>query len=291
MIEICARLDGLPLAIELAAARVKVLSPAPCDAVGEPAAIADGRRARFAAAAADAARAIRLELRAFDAAEQKTLSAAVGVRRRLRAGGRGSRMRYQRATSELDLLDGMSSMVDKSLLQQFELANGEPRFVMLETIREYARGKLEASGEDAATKRAHAAYCLVLAEEAAAPQSGAPGAEDADSREHIALEHDNFRAALEWLTETGDADWGLRLGTALFHFWESGEYLAEGRGIWISCCGCPALPLPARRVPALFFSAGVLAVAQGDFAAAEVLMMESLEIGRLLGDAQGVAVA
>ena len=65
---------------------------------------------------------------------------------------------------ELDLLDGMASMVDKSLLQQFEQANGESRFVMLETIREYAREKLEASGEEAATKRAHAAYCLVLAE-------------------------------------------------------------------------------------------------------------------------------
>src|SRR5438309_1626864 len=97
---------------------------------------------------------------------------------------------------------------------------------MLETIREYAREKLEASLEDALTKRAHAAYCLVLAEEEATDQSGA---ERAEWLERFALEHDNFRAGLEWLTETGDAEWGLRLGAALFHFWETREYLAEGR--------------------------------------------------------------
>src|SRR6267143_1227478 len=67
----------------------------------------------------------------------------------------------------LDLLDGMASMVDKSLVQQVERANGETRFVMLETIREYALEKLQASGEESSTKRAHAAYCLVLAEEEA----------------------------------------------------------------------------------------------------------------------------
>ena len=66
---------------------------------------------------------------------------------------------------DLDLLDGMASMVDKSLLQQIEQANGESRFAMLETIREYALEKLEASWREASTKRAHAAYCLVLAEE------------------------------------------------------------------------------------------------------------------------------
>src|SRR6202165_5776621 len=98
---------------------------------------------------------------------------------------------------------------------------------MLETLREYALEKLEASGEEALTKRAHAAYCLVLAEEEATEPSGAEGAE---WLERFALEHDNFRAGLEWLTETGDAEWGLRLGAALFRFWEMREYLAEGRG-------------------------------------------------------------
>ena len=78
---------------------------------------------------------------------------------------------------DLDLLDGMESMVDKSLAQRDEQANGEPRFVMLETIREYALEKLEASGEKALTKRAHAAYCLVLAEEKATEQIGTVSAD------------------------------------------------------------------------------------------------------------------
>jgi tetratricopeptide (TPR) repeat protein len=188
---------------------------------------------------------------------------------------------------ELDLLDGMSSMVDKSLLQQFEQPNGEPRFLMLETIREYAREKLEASGEDAATKRAHAAYCLVLAEEAAA-ESGAEGAE---VRERIALEHDNFRAALDWLTETGDADWGLRLGTALFRFWESREFLTEGRDRLGKLLRMPSAAAPTKARARAVFAAGVLASEQGEFGVADALMMESLVIARQLGDQQGAAVS
>src|SRR5206468_1859720 len=111
------------------------------------------------------------------------------------------------ADLDLDLLDGMTSMVDKSLAQRVDQAHGESRFVMLETIREYALGKLEESGEEASTKRAHAAYCLVLAEEPA--QGDGTGLE---WLERFVLEHHNFRAALEWLTENGNADWGLRLG-------------------------------------------------------------------------------
>src|SRR6202022_1530857 len=152
---------------------------------------------------------------------------------------------------DFDLLDGMASMGDKSLAQQVEPAQGESRFVMLETIREYALEKLEASGEEALTKRAHAAYCLVLAEEEATEQSGAEGAE---WLERFAFEHDNFRAGLEWLTETGDAEWGLRLGAALFRFWEMREYLAEGRdrlGKLLKLAGAAAPPKPA---PPLFFS-------------------------------------
>src|SRR3984893_9835479 len=146
---------------------------------------------------------------------------------------------------DLDLLDGMASMVDKSLVQQIEQGKGESRFVMLETIREYALEKLAASGEDTLTRRAHAAYCLVLAEEEATEQRGAEGAE---WLERFASEHDNFRAGLEWLTETGDAAWGLRLGAALFRFWEMREYLAEGRdrlGQMLKIAGAAA-PHPAR---------------------------------------------
>jgi predicted ATPase len=189
---------------------------------------------------------------------------------------------------DLDLLDGIASMVDKSLMQQAGHANGESRFAMLETIREYAREKLEASGEDASTKRAHAAYCLVLAEEAAGDQSGAVGPE---WRERFKLEHDNFRAGVGWLTETGDAEWGLRLGTALFRFWETGEYLAEGRDSLGKLLKIPGAAAPTKARARALFAAGVLATEQGDYSVANALMRESLNIARQLGDNQGVAVS
>jgi predicted ATPase len=287
IIEICARLDGLPLAIELAAARVKVLSPS-------------AMRTRLASClqlltggARDLPQRQQTLRAAFDWSHDLLSAAEQKLFRRLSVFVGGCTLEGVEAVCdtkgdlELDLLDGMSSMVDKSLLQQFEQANGEPRFLMLETIREYAREKLETSGEDAATKRAHAAYCLVLAEEAAAAPGGTEGAE---GRERIALEHDNFRAGLEWLIESGDADWGLRLGTALFRFWESREYLAEGRDMLAKVLRIPAAAAPTKARARAVFSAGVLATEQGDFAAADALMMESLEIGRQLGDTQGVAV-
>jgi predicted ATPase len=287
VIEICTRLDGLPLAIELAAARIKVLSPS-------------AMRTRLASrlqlltgGARDLPQRQQTLRAAFDWSHELLTAAEQKLFRRLSVFVGGCTLEGVEAVCdtkgdlELDLLDGMSSMVDKSLLQQLEQANGESRFAMLETIREYAREKLEASGEEAATKRSHAAYCLVLAEEAAAPESGA---ENAEGRERIVLEHDNFRAGLDWLTETGDADWGLRLGTALFRFWESREYLAEGRDRLGKVLRMPAAAAPTKARARALFSAGVLATEQGDFAAADALILESLEIGRKLGDTQGVAV-
>jgi predicted ATPase len=286
--EICARLDGLPLAIELAAARIKVLSPS-------------SMRTRLAS---------RLQLLTGGARDlpqrQQTLRAAIDwgydllsaaeqkLFRRLSVFVGGCNLEGVEAVCdtkgdlELDPLDGMASMVDKSLVQQVEQAKDESRFVMLETIREYALEKLEASGEKALTKRAHAAYCLVLAEEEATKQSGAEGAE---WLERFAFEHDNFRAGLEWLTETGDAEWGLRLGAALFRFWEMREYLAEGRdrlGKLLKLAGAAA---PTKARERALFAAGVLAGEQGDYASADALIRESLDIARQLRDKQGVAVS
>lgn len=288
VVEICARLDGLPLAIELAAARVKVLSPA-------------ALRARLAS---------RLQLLTGGARDlpqrQQTLRGAIDwsydllsaaeqkLFRRLAVFVGGCTLEGVEAVCDtkgdldLDLLDGTESLVDKSLLQRVEQANGESRFVMLETIREYALEKLEASGEDRLTRRAHAAYCLVLAEEEATEQSGA---ERAAWVERFALEHDNFRAALGWLIETGDAEWGLRLGTALFRFWEGREYFAEGRDSLEKLLKIPAAAAPSRARGRALFSAGVLASEQGDYAAADILMGGGLEVARKLEDKQGVAVS
>jgi predicted ATPase len=189
---------------------------------------------------------------------------------------------------DLDLLDGMASMVDKSLVQQVEQANCESRFVMLETIREYALEKLQASGEEALTKRAHAAYCLVLAEEEATEKSGAEGPE---WLERFVVEHDNFRAGLEWLTESGDAEWGLRLGAALFRFWEAREYLAEGRDSLGKLLRLASAVAPTKARERALFAAGVLAVEQGDYASADALIRESLDIARQFRDQQGAAVS
>ena len=282
--EICARLDGLPLAIELAAARVKVLSPSLM-------------LTRLAS---------RLQLLTGGARDlpqrQQTLRAAMDwsydllsapeqkLFRRLSVFAGGCNLEGveavcdTKADIDLDLLDGMASMVDKSLVQQVEHGKGESRFVMLETIREYALEKLKASGEQPLTKRAHAAYCLVLAEEDATEES-------AQWLERFAFEHDNFRAALEWLTETEDAEWGLRLGTALFRFWEIGEYLAEGRdglGKLLKLAGAQA---PTKARARALFAAGVLAGGQGDYASADALLGESQDIARQLGDNTGVAVS
>ena len=286
--EICARLDGLPLAIELAAARIKVLSPSSV-------------RTRLTS---------RLQLLTGGARDmpqrQQTLRAAIDwsydllsaaeqkLFRRLSVFVGGCTLEGAEAVCntkgdlDLDLLDGMASMVDKSLAYQAEQAKGESRFVMLETIREYAQEKLEASGEEPLTKRAHAAYCLVLAEEDATGESGAEGAE---WLERFALEHNNFRASLEWLRETGDAEWGLRLGAALFRFWERRDYLAEGRdalGKLLKLAGAAA---PTKARARALFAAGVLAGDQRDYASADALVRESLDIARQLRDTQAVAVS
>jgi predicted ATPase len=286
--EICARLDGLPLAIELAAARVKVLSPSSLlTRLASRLQLLTGgardlpRRQQTLRAAMD------WSYDLLNAAEQKLF-------RRLSVFVGGCNLEGVEAVCDtkgdlnLDLLDGMASMVDKSLVQQVERANGETRFVMLETIREYALEKLEVSGEEVLTKRAHAAYCLVLVEEEATEPSVAQGTA---WLERFALEHDNFRAGLEWLTETGDAEWGLRLGTALFRFWEIREYLAEGRdrlGRLLKLAGAAG---PTKSRTRALFAAGVLAGEQGDYASAEKIISESQNIARRLGDKTGVAVS
>jgi len=286
--EICARLDGLPLAIELAAARVKVLSPS-------------SMLKRLAS---------RLQLLTGGARDlpqrQQTLRAAMDwshdllnpaeqrLFRRLAVFVGGCSLEGVDAVCDtksdlnLDLLDGMGSMVDKSLVQQSEHANGESRFAMLETIREYALEKLQASGEESATKRAQAAYCLVLAEEEATEKSGA---ESTGWLGRFALEHNNFLAALEWLTETGDADWGLRLGTALFRFWEIREYFAEGRDRLGRLLQLPGAAAPTKARMRALFAGGVLAGEQGDYATANRFIRESEDIARQLGDNTGIAVS
>jgi tetratricopeptide (TPR) repeat protein len=187
----------------------------------------------------------------------------------------------------IDLLDGITSLVDKSLMSQTGAGNAEPRFTMLETIREYGRERLDESEETETTLRAHAAYFLVLAEEGAAQASPV----DRESwLSHCDVEHDNFRAAIEYFVKSANPEWGLRLGNALLWFWEPREHLTEGRRAMSALLDIPDnTPVREHRARALY-TAGVLADIQLDSASALELHRRSLEMHRRLGDENGIAM-
>ncbi len=284
---ICAQLDGLPLAIELAAARIKLLSPSAMQVRLESRLQLLTGGARDLPARQQTLRgAMDWSYGLLNPAEQKLF-------RRLSLFVGGCTMEAVEAVCDtrqdlgLDVFEGMGSMVDKSLAQQWEQGTGEPRYVMLKTIRDYGLEHLAASGEEAATRRAHAAYYLVLAEEGAA--GGAT--EQPEWLERLEVEHDNLRAALEWLIQTQDADWGMRLGIALFRFWETREHFTEGRDRLGRLLRLPgAVARNQKRLRALF-AAGVLAGDQGEYESAQNLIAESLAIARELKDNSAVAVS
>jgi predicted ATPase/serine/threonine protein kinase len=283
---ICARLDGLPLAIELAAARIKLLPPSAMLARLESRLNLLTGGARDLPTRQQTLRStVDWSYGLLNAAEQTLL-------RRLSVFTGGCTLEGVEAVCDtkgdlgLDILDGMASMVDKSLVQQLEQVDAETRFLMLSTIREYALERLAESDDEVATRRAHAAYYLVLAEE---------GAEDMVTHpewlDRFEIEHDNFRLALDTLIKTGDAEWGLRLGAALFRFWETREHLKEGRDSiarLLALEGTVARPKLRAR---LLFAAAVLAGEQGDYEAGRQLFEDSLETCLELNDTRGVAVA
>jgi predicted ATPase len=282
---ICSRLDGLPLAIELAASRVKVLSPtAMLTRLESSLNLLTGGARDLPVRQQTLRGTVNWSYSLLNAAEQSLV-------RRLSVFTGGCTLEAVEAVCDtkgdlgVDVLDGMSSMVDKSLIQQIEQPGVEPRFLMLSAIREYALERLVESGEEFATRRAHSAYYIVLAEERGEDLSTHP-----EWLERFDLEHHNFRDALEFLIRTSDADWGMRLGAALFHFWETQEHFAEGRAFLDRLLHLPAAGQPKLRARLLFCS-GVLSGSQGDFDSAQKLQKESLKACRDLHDHRGVAVA
>ncbi len=283
---ICARLDGLPLAIELAAARIKLLSPSAMLARLE------SRLNLLTGGARDLPTRQQTLRSTVDWSYGLLNAAEQTLFRRLSVFTGGCTLEAVEAVCDtkgdlgIEVLDGMASMVDKSLAQHVEQADAESRFLMLSTIREYALERLAESDDESATRRAHAAYYLVLAEEGAEELVAHP-----EWLDRFEVEHDNFRMALDYLIETGDADWGLRLGAALFRFWETREYLTEGRDAiarLLALEGAAARPKLRAR---LLFAAAVLAGEQGDYASAQQLLEDSLESCLELNDNRGVAVA
>lgn len=285
---ICTRLDGLPLAIELAAARVKLLSPSAMQSRLESSLqLLTGGAKDLPMRQQTLRGTIDWSYDLLSPAEQKLF-------RRISVFVGGCTLEGIEAVCntkqdlEVDVLDGMGSLVNNSLVQQIEQSTGEPRFALLDTVREYGLERLVASGEESAIKRAHAAYCVVMAEECAA-QAGDPAHTEWVTL--LEVEHSNCRAALDWLTRTGNAEWALRLGAALFRFWETREHLTEGRDRLEKVLKLGEAAAHSNARARVVFAAGVLASEQGDHQAASTLMEESLQIARELDDTRGVAIA
>jgi predicted ATPase/DNA-binding CsgD family transcriptional regulator len=298
--EICARLDGLPLAIELAAARSKVLSPRALLArlerrlpllTGGPRDQPDRLRTMRDAIAwsydllAPDEQALFRRLSVFAGGFTLEAAEAVGG-----ADGAGRGVGFcapcsPSASHAPSVLDLVATLVDQSLLQRQPGAGAEPRFAMLETIREYAEETLVASGEAEAVRRRHAVWFLDLAERAEPEMLGTRQVAWLDRLE---VEHDNLRAALAWALEVGETDLGLRLAGALLRLWRWHGHLGEGRGWLERLLAAPNIVAPAARVKALL-ALGVLTKMQQDFGRAVPLFEEALAVYREDGDIGSVA--
>ena len=287
--QICTRLDGLPLAIELAAARCKVLTPQALlerlEGTGDDSplrALAGGSRdtpPRHRTLHDTMAWSYDLLHE-----DEKTLFARLAVFR----GGR-SLEAIEAVCGEdpaIDVFDGLASLVDKSLVQQKEVPGGEPRFVLLEMIHEYARERLEASGEAEKMRRRHAVYFVELAERAEPELRLA-------RYDHwcqlFELELDNIRAALEWTLRAGDVTLGVRLAAALGLFWYGKGHHVEGIR-WTEQLLGRLDEAPAIYQPKFLVSAGHMAW-MVDLHAAQHLFAKALDISRDSGDKLQVAWA
>jgi predicted ATPase/class 3 adenylate cyclase len=285
--EICARLDGLPLAVELAAARVKLLPPkAMLGRLGSRMKLLTGGARDLPERQRTLRGAIEWSHDLLDEGEKKLFA-----RLSVFAGGRTLEAVEAVCDAEGDLpvesLEGVSSLLDKSLLRQEEGPEGEPRFVMLETIHEYARERLEESGEAETIKRAHAEYFLELAEKAEIEDTAAASSE---WLERLETEHDNFRVALSWALEHGEAETALRLAGALGEFWLMRGHLSEGAS-WLQSTlrhgdGIPA-PVRAKALD----MAGTIENYRGEHERAQSLLEESAALYRATGDKRGLARA
>jgi predicted ATPase/class 3 adenylate cyclase len=285
--EICTKLDGLPLAIELAATRIRLLTPqAMLSRLSNRLKVVTGGAKNLPERQRTLRGAVEWSHDLLDEHEQVSFA-----RLSVFAGGRTLEAMEAICDAEgdlgVDILDGVESLVEKSLLRQEEGPNGEPRFVMLETIHEYARERLEESGEAETIKRAHAEYFLELAEKAEIKDTDAASSE---WLERLETEHDNFRVALSWALEHGEAETALRMAGALGDFWLMRGHLSEGAS-WLELAlrhgdGISA-PVRAKALD----MAGTLENYRGEHELAQSLLEESAALYRAPGDKRGLSRA
>ena len=279
--EICVRLDGLPLAIELAAARMKLLSPQALLArMGRLLTLLTGGARDVPTRQQTLRNTISWSYYLLTAQEQRLfrwLSVFVGGCT-LQAAGTG------------DEINDIASLIDKSLLRSIEQTgedSEEPRLLMLETIREYGQELLASSGEATDAREAHADYFLRLSEEAVPALDGPLLTSWLDRLEQ---EHDNLRAALHWFLEAGLPVMALRLCSALERFWVVRGYRHEGLTFLERALGASAAVAPSVRAKALL-AAARLSFMQSDYDRGQALAQESLALFRELGDKRGIALS
>lgn len=289
--EICHRLDGLPLAIELVAGRIRHLPP-------QAMLVRLQNSLQLLRSGAQDLPARQQTLWATMEWSHDLLSETERTlfRRLSTFQGRCSIAAIEAICNEdydlgADTFEGLASLVDKNLLRQEAGVDGQPRFTTLETVHEYAREKLEESDEQVAIKRKHALFFLRLAEEAS---KEIWGTDEANWLAQLDLEYDNIRFALQWSQSAhGDAEVELRLVAALGRFWEIRGYLSEGRERFRAALSRresqerSVMPLRALAL----IQAGDLAFFQSYYAEARSAYEECLLIFEELGDKPGMARA
>ena len=294
--EICRRLDGLPLALELAAARLRM--------VGVAALLArlEHRLDLLAARVPDAPTRHQTLREAINWSYDLLSPDEQAVFRRLAifvggfdvcaiegvgfqvSGFRSEISSPETRNPEPETLDVVASLVEKSLVYKLE-DKDETRFGMLETIREFGLEQLEAHGEAEGARRRHAEQYLAIAE---ASCEELRGPRQAAGLDRLAAEHDNLRAALGWAAEC-DPQLGLRSAATLWRFWDMRGHLSEGRQQLDRLLALPAAQAPTAARAQALDGQSVLARRQGDYDVAHALQQESITIRRDVGDRQGIA--
>lgn len=280
IVQICKRLDGLPLAIELAAARCKLLPPhILLERLDSRLTLLTGGFRDVPARQRTLRDTIGWSYTLLES-DEKTLFARLAV---FRGGGSLDALEAVCGQDLSDVLDSLASLVDKSLVQQTE-QSGEPRFVMLETIHEYAWERLEAAGEVAMMRRRHAEYFVALAERAEPELRMAPHIR---WFKYFEREHDNLRQVLAWSLAQGEVGLGVRLVTAIWLFWFAYGHHVEGLR-WVQIL-LPRLGEVPEHQQVRFLIGAATTTMAGDADGAKTLFLRAIRLSRHLGDKTSMA--
>jgi predicted ATPase/class 3 adenylate cyclase len=285
--QICMRLDGLPLALELAAARIKLFTPrALLVHLEQHLATLRGGARDLPVRQQTLHDTIGWSFDLLDAGEQvlfRHLAVFVGGCTIQAIEG----VCYEAGTSSSNMLDALTALIDKSLLRQTEGPDDTLRFTMLEIIRAYALARLNMSDEADALKRRHMTYYLALAECAALEVTGPDQQAWLNRLEH---DHDNVQAALQWALDQRELEAALQLCRALWKFWQCHSHYGVGRR-WMDAVLAMSRGLRLAVRAQVLCGAGWLAFSQNDNAQATALFEESLALARELQDCANIAMA